>query len=111
MATKTNKENTTENNAANEQEVTLPKTNTVKVIGACLVKLKGEKYSHGSEFELTDQELKSKGVTYLFAAKILALKDNETKTQQIIEKHRANAKPDPNEGKTTEQLESGGEFK
>lgn len=108
MATKTKPE-VTDANESNEQAE--KSTVTLKVIGACRVKFGGVNYSHGSEFEASESDLKGKGIGYLFTQKILVVKDNEAKTREVIETHRAGAKKDPNEGKSREELENGGDIK
>lgn len=111
MATKTKAENTETTEATETTEQATKSTVTVKVTGACRVKLNGENLQYGSEFELDESELSRKGIGYLFAQKLLVVKDDEAKTREIIEAHRAGAKKDPNAGKSIQELENGGDIK
>lgn len=110
MTTKTKNE-TKEETQATEAAEQVATTVTLKVTGACRVKLKGETLQYGSEFEIPEADLQGKGIGHLFAQKVLVVKDNEAKTREVIENHRAGSKKDPNEGKTREELENGGDIK
>lgn len=113
MATKTNKTKDASEEISSQNTELKPGEGEVilKVTGACLVKFGGEKYVHDNEFIAKAEDLKSKGVGYLFANNILKVKDDEKMTREIIERHREKAKKDPNAGKSLEELETGQEIK
>lgn len=110
MATKaaaTEKENVTE--GAPEIAPETKQSNRVVFKGAALLKLDGFEYTHGAEFELTDEQLQRKGVRHLFVAKQLEFLDDSKRTREFVKSIKV--KSDPNAGKTREELETGAEFK
>ena len=99
--------------AAETTETTdaVPTKLTLVVIGSCLVRHGGVKLKHGDEFEVDESELSLQAIKYLFVSKAVKIKDNDTRTNAIIASALAKAKPDPDAGKSREQLEDGGEIK
>ena len=106
MATKaaaTEKENSAAEASAEKPD------NLVIFNGASLLKMGGFEYTHGAEFNLTDDQIALKGVRHLFVTKQLEFVDDSKRTREFIKAIKVKA--DPNAGKSREDLETGAEFK
>lgn len=84
-------------------------TATLRVTGALMVRIAGEKYTHDDEFEVTAEQLASQGVKHLFISKQVEFADDHKRTKAYIASIKV--KKDRYAGKSVEQLEDGGEFK
>lgn len=72
--------------------------------GACLVTIGGKSYLPEDEFELTQAEIDTWGVKYLFATGVLEFTDNSKDTKALIEAFKT--KPEPKK-KTLKERENG----
>lgn len=104
MVAKAKKEESQDKSEQNENQ------NIAVVIGSCAVKFKGELYSNGKEFEITEEDLKLPGIRYMFGNGHLMFKNQYERTKDFVEAFR-DKRLDKEAGKTTEELEKGAEYK
>lgn len=72
--------------------------------GACLITISGKSYLPEEEFTLTQDEIDTWGVKYLFATKVIEFTDNSSATKELIAAFKT--KPEPKK-KTLKERENG----
>lgn len=85
-----------------------PKAIKVQNVGACLIRIGKEDVVPEGVIEITDEQLNSQAVKYLFNRNELMFEDDPKRTREFLAKIREKVKAKPAEAKTLKELEDGG---
>lgn len=83
------------------------KKNIIKNVGACLASIEGKDVAPNATLELSDEQLKSQGVFYLFNRGEIEFEDDPKRTREFVEAGLKARNPKPAEPeKTLKELEN-----
>lgn len=80
----------------------------VQNVGACLIRIGKEDVVPEGVIEITDEQLNSQAVKYLFNRNELMFEDDPKRTREFLAKIREKVKAKPAESKSLKELEDGG---
>ena len=79
--------------------------------GLCVLLFKGQRLMPEKEIEVKEKDLELPGVESAIMRGELTVKDDSELNAEVKERASKKKKKDPDEGKTKDQLEDGGEYK
>lgn len=79
--------------------------------GLCVMFFNGEKLMPEQEMEVKEKDLELPGIESAIMRGELTVKDNSELNAEVKERVSKRKKKDPDDGKTKDQLEDGGEYK